>query len=339
MTKPRFFYLVTAESRHRQSSETLWRYAWRIGFRRHRRSPTGGVKVIYQHCELLNQHGVVAHPVHLGNFSVDWVEHRCQPLTVHDARRMVGADDILIVPERIPLAAAPFASRRKIVFVQNGGLVDKAVAGKRYEDFGFTDVLCCSAYLSDFMAARTALPRHVVTNGIKLDLFRPEAGHRKPNSVLYLRRKNTWGMGREAIMRLPLQLQRQRQRQIKVIEAPNQFTETAMVALYQQADIFLALGYPEGFALPPLEAMACGCAVVGFTGGGGATHMQDGDSALVVPDGDAEALSRALQRILTDNSLKEHLRRGGLAKSREFPMARMEGELLAFCRQFAEFVP
>lgn len=334
VSNPRFFYLVTAETRYRQSSESLWRYGWRLCFHRRKRSPTGGVKVIYQHCDLLNQHGFVAHPVHLGNFSVDWMDYHCQPLTSHDARRVMSADDILVVPERIPLAAASFPSRRKIVFVQNGGLVDKAVAGKRYEDFGFSSVLCCSEYVSDFMAERTTLPRHAVTNGIRLNLFRPSADRRKQNSVLFLRRKDTWGIGREAIKGLPLHIQRR----IEVIEVPNQFTESEMVAFYQQADIFLALGYPEGFALPPLEAMACGCAVVGFTGGGGATHMQDGRTALIVPDGDAAALSQALERVLTNDRLKEQLQRGGLAKSQEFPIARMEGELITFAGRFTEFV-
>jgi hypothetical protein len=37
--------------------------------------------------------------------------------------------------------------------------------------------------------------------------------------------------------------------------------------------VFLALSEREGFGLPPLEAMACGCLVVGFHGGGGREFM------------------------------------------------------------------
>ena len=40
------------------------------------------------------------------------------------------------------------------------------------------------------------------------------------------------------------------------------------------ADVFLATGFPEGFGLPPLEAMACGCVVAGFTGMGGWDYMR-----------------------------------------------------------------
>jgi hypothetical protein len=38
--------------------------------------------------------------------------------------------------------------------------------------------------------------------------------------------------------------------------------------------IFLSVGFPEGFGLPPLEAMASGCVPVGFTGLGGWEYMR-----------------------------------------------------------------
>ena len=42
----------------------------------------------------------------------------------------------------------------------------------------------------------------------------------------------------------------------------NQYSQGEIADFFRDADVFLAIGYPEGFALPPLEAMACGCAVV-----------------------------------------------------------------------------
>ncbi len=41
-----------------------------------------------------------------------------------------------------------------------------------------------------------------------------------------------------------------------------------------QSHIFLATGFPEGCPLPPLEAMACGCLVVGYAGFGGWDYMR-----------------------------------------------------------------
>jgi hypothetical protein len=325
----KFFYLIPAESRFRLCIESRWEHLRRICFQRKRRLPCGGVKVIYQHCDLLNQNGFEAYPVHLGDFTVDdWLQHSSKPLTDREACRLATPDDVLIVPERLPLAAASFPCRRKFAFVQNGGLVDKATAGRRYEDFGFTGVLSCSNYVSGQMATRTSLPRHVVTNGIRLGLFRPAPEKRRSNSVLYLKRKPSWPMGRDAVTLLPAELQQR----LHVVELPNAQSEAGMADFYQQSDIFMATGFPEGFALPPLEAMACGCAVIGFTGGGGLEHMKDGDTALVAPDGDVPALSRALRRVLEDGALREKLRCGGMAKAGEFGIERMRRELVAFAR-------
>src|SRR5262249_27806565 len=42
-----------------------------------------------------------------------------------------------------------------------------------------------------------------------------------------------------------------------------------LAVLLGQAAVFLALSENEGFGMPPLEAMASGCLVAGFHGGGG----------------------------------------------------------------------
>lgn len=45
--------------------------------------------------------------------------------------------------------------------------------------------------------------------------------------------------------------------------------------LLSSAHLFLSTGFPEGFALPPLEAMASGCVPCGFTGLGGWEYMRN----------------------------------------------------------------
>ena len=326
MSRRRFFYLVPAESRYRLATETRLQHLKRRLFDRARRYPTGGVKVIYQHCDMLLEAGFVAHPVHLGTFSIDWYAHNCQPLNVREARALMTPDDILVVPERLPAQAAAFACRSKVAFVQNQGLVAAALGGRRYADFGFTDLLCCSPHVADALADQAPLPRHVVINGIDLNRFIPAPERRQLRSVLMLKRKASWPLGPQAIDLLPADLRAQ----LAVTLLPNTATEAGMIAQYQAADIFLALGFPEGFALPPLEAMACGCAVAGFTGGGGASHMQDGITALVVPDGDVPGLASALERLVRDPALKERLRANGQARAQDFGLEAMRSALLAF---------
>lgn len=327
--KPRFFYLIPPESRYRLSAETHLEYLKRICFQRRKRLPCGGVKVIYQHCDLLNCNGFTAHPVHLGNFKVDWLQHSSTPLNEQEALRIISPQDVLVVPERIPQTAATFPCSNKIAFVQNWGLVAKAVGEKSYADFGFTGLLSCGEYVRDFLQTHSSLPCFTVTNGIRLDFFKPNPQRRKEKCILYLKRKPTWHMGRKAIELLPSHIKKQ----IHIVELNNRYTEEEMAEFYQKADIFIATGFPEGFALPPLEAMACGCVVVGFSGGGGIEHMKHEKTALVVPDGNVEMLTTALMRVFQDNALKEGLRQKGLEKAQEFGIERMEKELIAFAEK------
>jgi len=328
MIKPRFFYLVPAETRHRLPYETVLEYLKRRLFEPRRRKPVGGVQVIYQHCDMLNRNGYEAYPVHIGEFDIDWYPHETPSISVAAALKLMRESDILIVPEKMPEAAAPFPCKIRIAFVQNQGIVEKACNGRRYEDFGYTSLLACGEYVMRAMKQYSALPCSVVVNGIDLERFKPAPEKRIANRVLYLRRKASWKTPRLAVAKLPPEIAGK----LQLVEVPNNQNQDQMAAHYQQADIFIHLGYPTGFALPALEAMACGCAVIGFAGGGGLEHMAHERTALIAPDGDVIALSQALSRVLTDLTLKEKIRAGGMAKAQEFTLARMEQHLLAFAQ-------
>lgn len=89
--------------------------------------------------------------------------------------------------------------------------------------------------------------------------------------------------------------------------------DAELKALYSQA---LALVFPslyEGFGLPPLEAMACGCPVAVST----AASLPEacGEAALYFDPHDGAAITHALQRLATEPALREHLRQAGAAQA------------------------
>jgi glycosyltransferase involved in cell wall biosynthesis len=51
-------------------------------------------------------------------------------------------------------------------------------------------------------------------------------------------------------------------------------THAEVAELLSCCHLFMSTGFPEGFGLPPLEAMASGCVPVGFTGFGGWEYMR-----------------------------------------------------------------
>ncbi len=83
--------------------------------------------------------------------------------------------------------------------------------------------------------------------------------------------------------------------------------------LYSAAACLLYPSRYEGFGLPPLEAMACGCPVLTYRNS--SLPEVVGEAAILVDDGDAAALGRAAAALLRDPSRAGRLRREGLARA------------------------
>jgi glycosyltransferase involved in cell wall biosynthesis len=93
-------------------------------------------------------------------------------------------------------------------------------------------------------------------------------------------------------------------------------SDAELRALYEGA---LAMAFPsltEGFGLPPLEAMLCGCPVIATSGG--AVPDICGEAALFVYPTDQEGWTAALERVAQDAELRENLSQKGYTQSARF---------------------
>jgi glycosyltransferase involved in cell wall biosynthesis len=89
--------------------------------------------------------------------------------------------------------------------------------------------------------------------------------------------------------------------------------QTELASLYSGADIYLCPSWDEGLGMPPMEAMACGAALVTYDNGGCRDYARDGETALVAPRRDVAALASALGRLATDAALRTRIATAGLA--------------------------
>jgi glycosyltransferase involved in cell wall biosynthesis len=88
--------------------------------------------------------------------------------------------------------------------------------------------------------------------------------------------------------------------------------------IYTSCDIFLCPSWYEGFGLTGMEAMACRCSLVTTDTGGCLEYAIDGQTALVSPPRDINALSQNLIRLLDDEVLLKALSENGYRKAHEF---------------------
>lgn len=96
--------------------------------------------------------------------------------------------------------------------------------------------------------------------------------------------------------------------------------------------VFASFSQFEGLGLPPLEAMAAGCLVAGFTGGGGEEYATPANGRWV-PEGDLDAFAAALAADLQADEAQVAARRAaGEATAAAFDQSHFEAQLDAAWR-------
>lgn len=93
-------------------------------------------------------------------------------------------------------------------------------------------------------------------------------------------------------------------------------SHSELADLYSAAGCLVFSSRYEGFGLPVLEALACGCPVVAFDNS--SLPEVAGTAAVLVPDGDAEALGAEAARLLEDARARARVARMGPAWAGRF---------------------
>ncbi len=86
--------------------------------------------------------------------------------------------------------------------------------------------------------------------------------------------------------------------------------------LYAGASAFVYPSLYEGFGLPPVEAMACGCPTI--VSRAGSLPEVVGDAAALVDPKDPAGLSETLRKVLEDPTTRTALREAGIRRARNF---------------------
>ena len=104
-------------------------------------------------------------------------------------------------------------------------------------------------------------------------------------------------------------------------------SDAELVTYYQQATVFVFPSLYEGFGLPVLEAMGCGCPVICSN----ASSLPEvaGEAAVLVDPRRTDQLTQELTRVLESAELQLSLRERALARSKEFVWERTAKQTVA----------
>jgi GT2 family glycosyltransferase len=190
------------------------------------------------------------------------------------------------------------------------------------------------------------LDADLIPPGIDLETFRPLSQvERRRDMVLAIGRSNplkNLPLTLEAWRALPeprpelclfgIEPELAREPGVRYVESPS---DEEVNELFNQASVFVQTSTHEGFALPPLEAMATGGAVVCTDAHGNRDFCVDGENCLM-PEPDAAAVSAAMGRLLADPELRERLGQAGARTARDYAWELRIDALEAFLDRVAE---
>jgi glycosyltransferase involved in cell wall biosynthesis len=108
-------------------------------------------------------------------------------------------------------------------------------------------------------------------------------------------------------------------------------------ALYNLADVFVFPSLYEGFGMPVLEAMACGCPVI--TSKTGCSPEVAGGAALLIDPYHPDEIAESIRRVLTERALREQLIRKGLQRVQQFSWENTAKATLALFESLANTPP
>jgi glycosyltransferase involved in cell wall biosynthesis len=107
--------------------------------------------------------------------------------------------------------------------------------------------------------------------------------------------------------------------------------EEALPGLYNAADLFVFPSRYEGFGLPLLEAMACGCPVIASNTS--SLPQVVGSAGIMLDPDDEGGFVDAICRVLEDRDLHEEMRRKGIEQAGKFSWEKTALETVAVYRE------
>jgi glycosyltransferase involved in cell wall biosynthesis len=198
------------------------------------------------------------------------------------------------------------------------------------------NLLCNSTWTQKVFKKKIHRHAYYVPDGIDVDLFKPKErlfnNDTKRVLMMYRGGRNkglNWGLHALKIIKekLPeVEVVMFGTDQLPKVDFPYTFfynpSQEDLPKIYLSCSVLLFPSILEGFGLPRLEAMWCGCAVVTTDCFGGREFCIDQETALIVPKRNPKKIAEGVIKVLEDEPLRMGLIRKGYEKAQKFTLER-----------------
>jgi len=275
--------------------------------------PTGGVKQIYRQANILRGLGLesyllikkkdksknkwyhaenVVYNYHifkriLGSISKNNITfyNRIKSFVASRNDEIIGRDSIVVLPEIYGSNMHKLLPENHyVIFNQNCYYTFQHYSTDYPEENPYTNSRCLGVIVASddahFYLSYTFpdLKIFKITLGIDDNYFFP--GQFKKKKIAYMPRK----LQEDSVQVINILKARKNLKNWEFFPIDN-LSEREVASHMKESVFFLSFNHREGFGLPPVEAMACGCFVIGYAGQAGKEYFHEEFSA-VIPDGD-----------------------------------------------------
>jgi glycosyltransferase involved in cell wall biosynthesis len=315
---------------------------------------TGGEMVNLQHVAALHSAGRRAVALVNAGYSPSNVPaDLVLPMEVLKPGKVFAPDDVVVVPEYYRDAILHFTKQpcRAVLHVQGPFLLFRGLQSvAELNALPWLGVLTCSHFCAETLAAMGVRVPAAVVRPPLLPVFCQSAlgDAKKKLQIAYMPEKRP----KEApVVRAIFQARYPAWASVPWVPIAN-VSRAECARLLAESAVFASFSYLEGLGLPPLEAMASGCAVAGFDGLGGREYAT-AENGLWVPEADHAGFADALAQVLAgcsaaaassgDSTAHRARLAAGRRTAASFSQARFSAELLAAWRgllgeRFDDFV-
>jgi hypothetical protein len=307
--------------------------------------PSGGVRTIYRHVDVLNGAGFDAAVLHgRRGFRSLWFDNETK---VANPPLELTSTDLLVVPEQYsasqlnrmaPGIAKVVGNQNAYRTFRSAELTRNGAATPYTASPDVVRALVVSEDSREYLSyAFPELDVEVIHQRIDREIFHPDLRRRRKQIAVMPRKRPD-----DYRQVLALLSNRHALDGWDVVELSG-MTERDVADSLRESVLFISLNHAEGFGLPPAEAMASGCFVIGFHGMAGREYFRE-PFAIAIEDGDVVALARCVEAFVSTydqrvNELTELALEASRFVCAMYSEERERAELIAFFEQALDRLP